>query len=137
MSSAMMKTTLGRRRVCAAPRWAATRDMEARAATRSIGRREMFGDMAGSLHAVAGDGGIIPFNAGAGAIGDDGVAVADFDWVFEDGRRPVDIFEPVARRRHREQVCAEFGIEVRRHGHPRALRERGGFEPPADAADAR
>src|SRR5437762_9554576 len=112
MSSARMKTMFGRRRACARLRRAAMRDMEPRAAARSICRREMFGDMAGSLHAVTGHRVGIPIDAGARAIRDDGMAVADLDRILQDWRRPVDVLEPVAGRRHREQVRAELRIEM-------------------------
>src|SRR5436190_17202689 len=102
----------GRRRACARLRPETRSDMEPSAAARSICRREMCGDMAASLHAVTGDGVGIPLDARAGSIGNDGVAVADLDRLLEDGRRPVDIFEPVAGGRDREQVRAELRIEV-------------------------
>src|SRR5215213_7422857 len=107
----MMNTMFGRRAVCAPLRSAAMRDMDPSAAARSICRREMCGDMAGSLHAVTGDRVGIPLDAGAGSMRNDGVAVADLDGVLQHGRRPVHVLEPVTGRRNGKQVGAEFRVE--------------------------
>ena len=54
----------------------------------------------------------------------------------EDRVGPVHVLEPVAGRRHREQLRARLREEVARHLQPRALRERRGAHPAGDAADA-
>src|ERR1051325_725788 len=113
MSSAMMKTMFGRRRFWGPLRRARASDMEPSAAARSICRREMCGDMAGSLHAVTLHRFVNPLDSGSRTIWNDGVAVAGLDRVFQHGCSPVDVFKPMTRRRHREQMCTEFGIQMR------------------------
>ena len=61
---------------------------------------------------VSRDSVIIPFQSNSGSVRNDGVAVANLDRLRQDGRRPIHVLQPVTRRRRRQQVRAELGIEV-------------------------
>ena len=66
-----------------------------------------------SLDAVALDRGLVPDDADARPVGNDRVAVNDLQRLLHDLVGPVDVFEEMRGRRHREQMRARLRIEMR------------------------
>jgi hypothetical protein len=63
------------------------------------------------------------------------MAVFDLQRLAQDRVGPVDVIEPLAGRRSREQVRADLGEQVARHGQPGGFGERSRAQPAGDAAD--
>ena len=66
-----------------------------------------------NLHAIALDRGLVPDDAVARAVRNDRLAVDDLQRLLHHLVGPIDVFEEMRGRRHREQMRACLGIKMR------------------------
>lgn len=80
-------------------------------------------------------GGLVPFQAVAGHVGQVQPAVPDLERAGQHRMGPVLPLQPLPGRGDPEQVPGDLGVQVRGHRQAGHLRDRGGPQPPGHPAD--